>query len=1108
MGRAMKGKVRLVAFSTLAVLFIVSSLHAHEDDEGVRFFEQKVRPLLEARCAMCHSGAEPKGNLTLSSRASMLAGGISGPAVEPGKPEESLLIEAIRYASEPRMPPKEKLPEGEIALLEEWVKRGAPWPEDRANGPEVVEHAASSFVISPEQQAHWAFQPVLDRAAPSVSDPTWARTPLDRFIQAKLDENGLRPAAEADRRTLFRRLSYDLLGLPPDPVEVDAFVADPRPDAYERLVDRLLASPAFGQRWARHWLDVVRYADSLDARGSGAPGDILDAWRYRDWVVDSFNRDLPYSRFMTQQVAGDVVPPASPLEGSDGYNRAGVIASTMLAIGNWGNGDADKDKILTDIADDQVDVVSKAFLGLTVSCARCHDHKFDPISQEDYYGLAGIFFSTHILPKLTPKGAGETIIRVPLASKAELSRRDEHAKHLASVTQRLESETTVRRAAFAKSLENQAGRYLLAAWDNVARAGENKPTPSPSAHGGEPLLDFAMRQWTEALSGGGIELLEGRGTGIGGIPGIMTWTGRPGQASATANTTNETRKVATFTLPARSISVHPGPATSAVVSWLSPITGDVRISGRVSDGDAACGNGVLWSVEHRSPGGRRVLAKGDVANGAGMSLGQGSGADALSRVAVREGDCIELLIDRRNEYSCDTTTVEFVISAWEGAAAWDLTRDCLADFHAGNPHADRLGHGDVWSFGDSERTATEVEDANSAIAAAWKSWRQAVEGSDRGAIESAAHALGASLVADPRKSPFFVRREDDETVLPPADRSALDALRAERAKLAGDTPPPLEYANAAQEGGVPESPHAGSHDVRVHLRGRYDRLGPVVERRFPTILAGSTPPEITSGSGRAELAAWLSRDDQLLTARVIVNRLWQQHMGAGIVRTASNFGMKGERPTHPELLDWLARRLVESGWSLKAIHREILCSATFRQSSRAQEDTLARDPENRLFSRMNRRRLEAEPLRDTLLAAAGRLDLRPSGPPERDANSPRRALYVITVRSDRSTYAALFDQADSTAPVEARTESTVAPQALFLLNHPFVIEQSRAFAARLAEDVPTPPDRVRQAYRLLFGREPTADEQALGEGPAAVGGTDWEAYCQVLLCLNELIYVD
>jgi hypothetical protein len=760
---------------------------AEPDAAGVEFFEKEVRPLLVEKCHECH-GAKPKikGGLNLTSRAGLLKGGETGPVVVAGKPEESRLVKALHYIDPPRMPPKGKLQEREIAVFTRWVKMGVPWTPETAVKPS---DAGKTFEITPEQRRFWAFQPMAKPTPPPVKDASWPRAELDRFILAALEARGLKPAKPADRRTLIRRATFDLIGLPPTPEEIDAFLKDDSPEAFARVVDRLLASPHYGERWGRHWLDVVRYTDSFDARDNFGTGDISEAWRYRDWVVQALNRDLPYDQFVTQQLAGDILRDPKQADWS------GVIATGVLAMGNWGGGDADKEKLLTDIADDQVDLVGRAFLGLTLACARCHDHKFDPISSADYYGLAGIFFSTHILPNVGAKTAGPPMLRIPLATPEEVAKREAYNKQLAS------------------------------------------------------------------------------------------------------------------------------------------LEGNLK----------------------------------------------------------------------------------------------------------------------------------------------------------------------------------FLRDRADEQKLSADARASLSKLTQEVEQFKKQMPPPLPIANGAQEGGVPGSPHAGTHDVRIHIRGRYDRLGELVSRRFPVILAGDKQTPITAGSGRLELARWLTAPEHPLTARVMVNRIWQGHFGSGIVRTPGNFGKLGERPTHPELLDYLARRFIAHGWSMKRLHRDIMLSRVYQQASTPEPETLKADPDNLLFGRMNRRRLEAEAVRDNLLAVAGRLDHQPGGKAVRDFNSPRRTLYQMTVRSDRSGFGPLFDVADPTAIVDRRTVSTVAPQALFLLNHPFVLEQARTVAGRIRAEKSDDTQRLETLYMRLYGRPPSADEARIGKeflsrsGPAEKA---WEEYCQILLCANEFIYVD
>jgi len=390
---------------TCVVSLWTAAAHAEDD---FSFFEAKVRPVLVEHCYKCHSAKSEKikGGLRLDEKEAVLKGGDSGPAIVAGKPEDSLLIKAIRYTDEDlQMPPQKgggrKLPDAVINDLIAWVKMGAPDPRvDSVSAAKPNPPSPYDFVAA---RTNWAFHAPADPSVPKTRDRAWPKSAIDSFILAKLEEKQLSPAPPADRRTLIRRATFDLTGLPPTPEEIDNFLADQSTNAFAKVVERLLASPSYGERWARHWLDVVRYTDSLDARVVGTDQDSIDAWRYRDWVVNAFNGDLPYDQFITRQVAGDLLPPPEP----EGIDTNAIIATGMYAIGNWGNGDADKDKILTDIADDAVDVTGRAFLGLTLACARCHDHKFDPIPTADYYSLAGIFFSSHILPKLTPKGAGE-----------------------------------------------------------------------------------------------------------------------------------------------------------------------------------------------------------------------------------------------------------------------------------------------------------------------------------------------------------------------------------------------------------------------------------------------------------------------------------------------------------------------------------------------------------------------------------------------------------------------------------------------------------------------------------------------------------------------------
>ena len=831
--------------------------------------------------------------------------------------------------------------------------------------------------------------------------------------------------------------------------------------------------------------------------------DCGDAWRYRDWVIDAFNKDMPYDQFVRDQIAGDLIP------GKDGgFNRSGIIATGFLAIGNWGGGDADKDKLLTDIADDQVDATSRTFLGLTVACARCHDHKFDPISQSDYYGMAGIFFSTHILPNVGPKTNGPPMLRIPLASPAERAKQEKRRQRIAELEGQLKATRDQAYQDFAKSQLSETAKYLEAAWEY-----RNRPADSPALSladftARKGLYTFALRQWIDSLGGGDYKLLTKAVRDVGGKAGVSTWRGEADCPNVVANSTDQEIAIQTFKLPPKSLSVHPGPSNGVVVSWLSPVKGTIHITGGVSDADPVCGDGIAWAVDVRRARGRKELASGDFPNGGAQKFDRGKGAASLTSVDVEPGDGVELVVLPKADYSCDTTTVDWTIALADGSKTWNLAGDVTADLlqdGKGNPHADRYGNPGVWSFWDMADSRRGQPIADPAMAA----WEKAAAGGDRSAVEQAALAFQKGFTRTDAGSPFWIRNAEDEKALPAETRDALARLSGELDSLKKTADEPMEYANGAQEGGVPGSPHAGVHDVRIHLRGRYDRLGDPAPRHFPEILAGKDQKPIASGSGRLELAAWLTRPDNPLTARVMVNRIWQHHFGEGIVATPSNFGKLGARPSNPELLDYLADQFVRFGWSVKAMHRMMMLSATYQQSCANEKSN--EDPENHLLNRMNRRRLEAEAIRDSLLVVAGRLDRTSGGPALRDFNAPRRTVYLMTIRSDRSGFGPLFDAADSTALVDRRTISTVAPQALFLMNNPFILEQTKALAKRLADGDKDDRARIRRAYSLLYGRPPIDEEVKIGLDFLRRGGGTakaWEEYCQVLLCANEFIYAD
>ncbi len=1020
-------------------LSLIAAFPQDRAGDGEEFFEKSVRPLLEERCLRCHGEDRPKASLRLDSRAGVLAGGKHGPAAIEKRPDESLLVQAVRREGARKMPPSQPLAPEEVAALTRWVELGMPWPDAKpehvGEKGEMGEKSGTASAGSGEmlverdftaaERAFWSFQPIADPVPPPVVDVAWPTSDLDRFVLAELEARGLSPAPRADRRTLIRRATFDLTGLPPTPEEVAAFEADRSTDSFGRVIDRLLASPRYAERWARHWLDVVRYADSFDAR-SLVPGaeraDAAEAWRYRDWVVDAFARDLPFSDFVQDQIAGD-------LRAGDAvaFDARRIIATGALAIGNWGGGDSDKRKMLTDIADDQVDLVGRAFLGLTIGCARCHDHKFDPITNADYYGLAGVFFSTHILPDVGSPTEGSPVLRIPLASPSELAER-------------------ARRAAREQEL---AGRVLAAV-------------------GGWPLAKVARD--------------------VAGNADLVARFGDGDTPSLLVNHGDATTPLGTLTLPPHAVSLHPSPQAGVAVAFDAKGLLAASVRGRVADGDAHCGDGVEWTLERAGAGASVLLAKGAIDNGGAMALADSENGSALEKIVLAPGDELRFTILPRGGYECDTTVVELTVDellaetpACVPPRTWDLAADLLADVAGGGPSNPVVArNGARWRFLD-RRTG--------------------------GASPAQLAALAAYAKAELEKE---AGRVAPEVVV------ALEEFAALRASA----PLPLIYANGAQEGGVPNSEHAGVHDVAIHGRGRYDRLGATVPRRFPRILAGDVQPPVGEGSGRRALAEWLADPTNPLPPRVWVNRLWQHHFGAGVVRTPGNFGRLGEPPSHPALLDWLARRFLEAGGSTKALHRLILASSTWQQASTPAPATLAADPENRWLGRMPRARLDAEELRDALLAASGELDATSGGPATRDPLTKRRTLYVMTVRSDRAGWRVLFDGADPTAIVDVRTQSTVAPQALWLMNDEFVLARAAALAERVRREGADDAARIARLFEWVFTRAPDAREREIAGGllaraRAAANVTGervevdaWEELAHVLLCSNEFFFVD
>ena len=777
--------------------------------EAVLQFETDVRPVLIEHCQKCHGEAKQWAGLRLDSRDAILKGGDNGPALVPGKPDESLLIRAVRHVDENlKMPEDGQLSDPQIAALVKWVEQGAPYPEGAV---------ASTRKRDPN---HWSFQPLKPQSIPAVKNAVWPQSPVDHFILAQLEAAQLTPAEPADKRTLIRRVTYDLTGLPPTPQAVSDFVSDDSPDALAKLVDRLLESPAYGEHWGRHWLDVARYADSNGLDENIAHGN---AWKYRDYVVASFNEDKPFSQFVTEQLAGDLLPFESETQ-----RHAQLTATGFLSIGPKVLAETDQPKMRMDIIDEQIDAVGRVFLGLTLGCARCHDHKFDPVQTADYYGLAGVFKSTKTMDTYTKVAKW-------------------HENTLPG------TEATAIQTAFDTELaaQKQAIAALVAAADTTARAG----------------------------------LAEGA------------------------------------TPPEKLETLYPEATTAEL-------------------------------AKHR----------------AALTAFETAGPDLPTTMGVTE----------------------------------------------------------------------------------------------------------------------------DEVV-----------------------------------------------DVAIHIRGDTQKLGDVVPRHTPPVILGAPAPEFSpQASGRLPLANWLVDPQHPLTARVFVNRVWRWRFGRGLVRTTDNFGLLGEVPSHPELLDWLAQRFIADGWSLKSLHRLMLNSSTYQQASVPHPATHAHDFDNRLLGRFGLRRLAAEEVRDSLLAVSGQLDPTLGGPVLKvknrgylfdhtsidltDYTSSRRSLYLPVIRNNVFDLFQLLDFPDPSVPTGDRAASTVAPQALLMMNSDFVMQSADKLADRLLAETGTDADRFASLFRLAYAREATVAEiessgQLLFQMETALVSSEpdsrvrtrqaWSALCHTILAANEFIYV-
>ena len=1099
----------LARFVSLALLALTCPAISHgQDSSGADFFEKRVRPLLSSNCYACHTNLET-GGLRLDSRESILQGGGRGPAIVPGRPEESLLIKAISYTHEDlKMPPPGQLADEEIATLTAWVKMGAPWGVE-ADAREDKQAASAD-------ESFWAFQTPTDPPIPGVRDLEWVKSPLDAFILARLEAKGLTPAPAADKRTLIRRATFDLTGLPATPEEIQAFLSDESPDAFARVVDRLLASPRYGERWGRHWLDVARYADS-----NGLDENLVyqNAYRYRDYVIEAFNKDKPYDRFIREQLAGDLLPGAR--DEATVYEQQ--IATGFLSLGPKMLAEDDPVKMEMDIVDEQLDTVGRAFMGLTIGCARCHDHKFDPITTADYYSLAGIFKSSKTIMRdesLSPPGVWHEYV---LAPEEDRKRLETHEKKIEAKTKQISRLSKRADRRITDEARGKADTYLLAATELLRQeAIELTPVLKDSDTVGQPglatveAIDFARGNVDR-------EFKQDR------------------EDRCVLVDADQAPYFVEYDITLVEDGHYQLELRSASAQWH---TLDVRINGVLARAGVppernrtSCPDSHSWTVFGIFPFRQgkntvRLEVDGlfpyfDKLLMAPNPLPEDAPIPKTrAQLAARYQLNPDMLLQWAERLRRSKGAPASILYAWHafGTAAYDSLSEWtspLARLFEGVEPSTRQELARFYQtlFDRADRVWKELHPEAS----------EDDESKEEKLADPALEALRQMLHEE--FGPFRVPH-NPARYYPAETRVEIKRLNEELEALEESTP---EFPRAM---GVTEGEIG---DLPIHIRGSHLTLGDLVPRGFLRVIAGERQTPIgDTRSGRLELAGWLTREDHPLTSRVMVNRIWRWHFGRGIVPSTDNFGRLGERPTNEPLLDWLARRFIAEKWSIKAMHRLIMLSGTYQMSTDFDEKAAKVDPENKLLWRMNRRRLEAEAIRDAIMAVGGGLDLAMGGSmltlkdreyvtgdknrDRTDYDINRRAVYLPVNRSSLYDVFQAFDFGDPSVLNGDRQSTVVAPQALFMMNASLVLEQTRKMAVGLlAQEELDDADRVEQAYERAFGRLPTESEtdralSFIGLLEAALKDREsdpeerrlrsWQNLCRTLVASNEFIYVE
>ncbi len=1143
----MKMSLRILVF--LACLLVVGDIqrtHADEPDNGsanvpsseaIDFFESKIRPLLLNRCIECHGDSEPEGEFSLSSREGLLRGGKLGPAVVPGKPKESLLISSINHDEFLKMPPKEKLSTNELVLLSKWVSMGAPWPSTNAKAAEPkandIGNVSSERITEPvefteEQKSFWSYQPLRWPTPPRDKPSEWASSPIDAFVLKMLQAKGLSPSKPASKQDLIRRATYDLIGLPPTEEEIEAFLIDSSPDAFSSVVDRLLASPRYGEKWGRHWLDVARFADSngLDENIAYA-----NAFRYRDYVISSFNRDTPYDRFVQEQIAGDLLD-ARPDESSPNGKDLGRYAATgFLAIGAKMLAEDDPLKMQMDIIDEQLSTLCQAFMGMTIGCARCHDHKFDPIPTADYYALAGIFKSTKTMEN--HKVVAKWFER-PLASPTELGVIRQADLEIDATNASIAKLNEECRSRVSKDIQNSIANALLATvrYEAFISLAKDQLTRG---------LDHADRGYPVTA---GYALIEAEGFHRGTVK-------------------RETDKEEMET----AIIASQG-AANVEFDLEVEHSGRYAIEFRYAAGDRRTVRLMLDGVEVSPSILADATGSGQPKNqtwhvGGFMELTSGShvlrfeskkafprldkfalvfqnqaiwpfGVEpvSLSRSGINLGITYSVLSLWRNYFDNLRKRIDNDSNGESLFSLWLRFRDSTSDFES----AAKQVYAEL-------ATDTPLRNQTPAVL------RDALLSSQPTSLKEVAivfEAVIRQVIAnDPKSSdeigklreellnkssPLAGPKDDVPRFYSESERARFTELDAQLSDIKSRRPnPPMAM-------GVTE---AQPEDLRIHLRGSHLVFGKLAKRRFPQILTSTnaTPIRETT-SGRLELAQWMTRPDHPLTSRVMVNRVWHWHFRRGIVSSVDNFGLLGQKPTHPELLDWLASHFVASNWSVKHLHRTIMLSQTYQMGSQVSAEATEADPENEFRWQFHRRRLTGEEIRDSILAVGKGLDATMFGTLMKTENhsyvnntegggalnyaNARRSVYLPVIRSGMFEVLQTLDFPDPAMSNGERQTSTAAPQALLMMNSDLVQEQTQFIAEQLISLSMDDGHRINAAYRRILKRQPTMNEVVVAieflRKARSKGNPDsdnptrellfWQGLCRVLISSNEFSYVE